>query len=194
MNVSPALLSTAVLNEVQRRLEAVGGRPWMEILLTSYCDWTEYTLYLLAAERAAAVERYHLWADDPEAPAHLHTDPAVSIWDAATASRTNVERLFASDDPGLFAVVQSNTGLKASEVAVVAAKHFPVRGSPAEPVPAPGRSKLLERVRVVSRLTAQGVYRLRRYPGGRRRRSARSVGVGSVHAGGDRLASGSGKG
>ena len=47
----------------------------MEILLTSYCDWTEYTLYLLAAERAAVVERYHLWADDPEAPAHLHADP-----------------------------------------------------------------------------------------------------------------------
>ena len=28
----------------------------MEILLTSYCDWTEYTLYLLAAERAGLLE------------------------------------------------------------------------------------------------------------------------------------------
>ena len=55
VNVSPALLSTPVLREVQRRLEAVGGRPWMEILLTSYCDWTEYTLYLLAAERAGVL-------------------------------------------------------------------------------------------------------------------------------------------
>ena len=82
MNVSPALLSTAVLGEVQRRLEAVGGRPWMEVLLTSYCDWTEYTLYLLAAERADAVNRYHLWTDDPQAPAHLQTDPALSVWDA----------------------------------------------------------------------------------------------------------------
>ena len=195
MNVSPALLSTAVLNEVQGRLEAVGGRPWMEILLTSYCDWTEYTLYLLAAEQAATVERYHVWADDPEAPSHLHADPALSIWDAATASRANVERLFASDAPGLFAVVQSNTGLEASEVAAVAAKHFPVRSSPTEPLPAlGGRSKLVERVRVASRLTAQGVYRLRRGLGGRGRRSARSVGVGSVHTRGDRLASGGGKG
>ena len=124
MNVTPALLSTAVLGEVQRRLEEVGGRPWMDILLTSYCNWTEYTLYLLAAERADSVERYHLWADDPAAPAHLHVDPTVSIWDAATASRANVERLFTSDDPGLFAVVQSNSGLPASEVAAVAADHF----------------------------------------------------------------------
>ena len=76
MNVTPALLSTAVLNEVQRRLEAIGGRPWMEVLLTSYCDWTEYTLYLLAAEQADAVDRYHLWADDPQAPAQLQIDPA----------------------------------------------------------------------------------------------------------------------
>ena len=44
MNVSPALLSTAVLGEVQRRLEDIGERPWMEILLTSYCDWNGQTL------------------------------------------------------------------------------------------------------------------------------------------------------
>ena len=161
MNVTPALLSTAVLDEVQRRLEAIGGRPWMEVLLTSYCDWTEYTLYLLAAEQAAALERYHLWADDPEAPAHLQIDPGVSIWDATAASRANLERLFASDVPGLFAVVQSNTGLKASEVAVVARKHFPVRSVSTEPVPASsGRSKLGERLRVASRLAAQRAYRL----------------------------------
>ena len=165
MNVTPALLSTAILTKLQRRLEAVGGRPWMEILLTSYCDWTEYTLYLLAAERAGELERYHLWGHDPEAPARLQTDPGVSIWDAAAASRANLEGLFASDVPGLFAVVQSNTGLKPSEVAVVARKHFPVRSISTEPVPASwesGRSKLGERLRVASRLAAQRAYRLRR--------------------------------
>ena len=191
MNVSPALLSTAVLAEVQRRLEAVGGRPWMEVLLTSYCDWTEYTLYLLAAERADAVNRYHLWTDDPQAPAHLQTDPALSIWDAASASRASVERLFASDTPGLFAVVQSSSGMKASEVAVVAAKHFPVRGVSTEPLPAPrGRSKLEERFRVASRLAAQGVYRLRRRLGGGRPRSRQSGAASSVQSAVDRLVSG----
>ena len=173
MNVTPALLSTALLGELQRRLEAVGGRPWMEILLTSYCDWTEYTLYLLAAEQAAEVEHHHMWADDPEAPAHLHADPAISIWDAAAASRASVERLFASDAPGLFAVIQSSAGLEASQVAAVASKHFPVRSVQTESSPAPGApSRLRERLGVGSRLLAHQVHRLRRRLHGRHRRSA----------------------
>ena len=178
MNVTPALLSTAVLNEVQCRLEAIGRRPWMEVLLTSYCDWTEYTLYLLAAERADAVNRYHLWADDPQAPAHLQTDPALSIWDAASASRASVERLFASDTPGLFAVVQSSSGLSADEVATVAAEHFPVREVAIGPPPElPMPSKLGERFRSASRLAAQGIYRARQAMRARRRRSRRSLEV-----------------
>jgi hypothetical protein len=190
MNVSPALLSTSGLAEVQRRLEAVGGRPWMEILLTSYCDWTEYTLYLLAAERTGAVQRYHVWADDREAPAHLHTDPAISIWEAGSASLVNVERLFSADTPGLFAVIQSSTGLDSSKVAAVAAKHFAVRRVATEPLPAlRGRSKSEERFRVASRLAAQAVYRLRRGLSRRLGPSARSVGASPVRAEPGRLAS-----
>jgi hypothetical protein len=163
MNVSPALLSTAVLREVHRRLEAVGGRPWMDILLTSYCDWTEYTLYMLAAERGGLLEREHLWADDLDAPARLHADPAVSIWGAAQASPANVERLFSAGEPGLFAVVQSSSGLSAGEIAAVAARHFPVRRIAMEPQPAAGgRSKFAERMRTASRLSAARIYRLRR--------------------------------
>jgi len=163
MNVTPALLSTAVLSELHRRLEAVGGRPWMDVLLTTYCDWTEYTLYLLAAERAGLVTRHHVWAGGLEEAAHLHTDPAVSIWDAAHATEANLERLFAADEPGLFAVVQSNCGLAASDVAAVASRHFPVRRTRSEPLPASGgRSRLGERATAASRLAAQRVYRLRR--------------------------------
>jgi hypothetical protein len=87
MNVTPAVLSTAVLAEFHKRLTAAGGRPWMEILPTSYCDWTEYSRYLLTAEAAGLVERHHVWADDPTAPVHLHANPAISTWDAAAASR-----------------------------------------------------------------------------------------------------------
>jgi Family of unknown function (DUF6492) len=163
MNVTPALLSTAALSEVQRRLEAVGGRPWMDILLTSYCDWTEYTLYLLAAERAGLVARDHLWADDPAAPAHLQAHPALSIWGADGASRADLHRLLGADDPGLFAVVQSNSGLPATEVAGAASNHFPVRRThPGPPATAPAASKLHERALVASRLAAQGIYRARR--------------------------------
>jgi hypothetical protein len=163
VNVTPAVLSTAILTELQERLEAVSGRPWMDVLLTSYCDWTEYTLYLLAAERASLLEREHIWADDPSAPAHLHADPELSIWGGAGASPEDVGRLFSADDPGLFAVVQSSSGLTASEVAGAVGAHLPVRHT--DKVPATGdapRSKLRERARIGSRLIAQRLYRGRR--------------------------------
>jgi uncharacterized protein DUF6492 len=164
MNVTPAVLSTDVIREVQERLEAVGRRPWMDILLTSYCDWTEYTLYLLAAERAGLVERDHVWAGSPAAPSHLHADPALSIWGEAGAGAGDVERLFTAADPGLFAVVQSSSGVSAADVAAAAAEHFPVRSTPAEAAVSPnGHSHPLhDRARVASRLAAQGVYRARR--------------------------------
>jgi hypothetical protein len=163
MNVTPAVLSAVVLGEVQRRLEEVGGRPWMDILLTSYCDWTEYTLYLLAAERASLLERAHLWADDPAAPAHLHADPDLSVWGASGATRADVDRLLAADDPGLFAVVQSNSGVEATDVAGAVAGRFPLRRTTGEAAPsvAPS-SKLHERARIASRYAAQVVYRARR--------------------------------
>jgi Family of unknown function (DUF6492) len=163
VNVTPAVLSTAILREVQTRLEAVGGRPWMDILLTSYCDWTEYTLYLLAAERASLVDRLHVWADDADAPAHLHADPSLSIWGGADAGRDDVGRLLHADDPGLFAVIQSSSGLTASDVAAAVAEHFPVRRSRSvAPAATSDRSKLRERARVGARLTAQAIYRCRR--------------------------------
>jgi hypothetical protein len=163
MNVTPAVLSTAVIGEVQKRLEAVGDRQWMDVLLTSYCEWTEYSLYLLAAERVGLVAGDHLWADDPGAPAHLHVDPAISIWDAGGASPAQLQRLFTADDPGVFAVVQSSTGLPASKVVAAAADHVPVRSMPSAPLEtAAGSSRLRERVRIASRIAAQRVYRFRR--------------------------------
>ena len=163
MNVTPAVLSTAVLGEVHDRLEAVGGAPWMDILLTSYCDWTEYSLYLLAGERGRLIERHHVWADDPVARIHLHVDPGVSIWDSIGTSPARLKRLFTADDPGAFAVVQSSTGLSAGAVAAAAADHFPVRTIPTRPLPAAaGRSKFAERARLALRLAAQWAYRSRR--------------------------------
>ena len=163
MNVTPALLSTTVLEAVQRRLEAVGGRPWMDVLLTSYCDWTEYTLYLLAAEDLGLVARDHLWADDPASPAHLHVDPRRSVWSDAGASRADLARLFDAADPGLFAVVQSSSGLSAAEVAAAVADRFEIRHTDLGPAPAvESASRLGERVRIASRLAAQGTYRARR--------------------------------
>jgi hypothetical protein len=164
MQVTPAILSTATLTKVHERLEEVWGRPWMDVLLTSYCEWTEFTLYLLTAEWAGLLARHHLWADDPAAPAHLHVDAATSVWHARSATRERVARLFAADeDPGLFAVVQSNTRFPASEVASVVAEHIPVRATtPVDVSNAPDGSKVGEWLRVVCRLGATRVYRARR--------------------------------
>jgi Family of unknown function (DUF6492) len=163
MNVTPALLSTEIVAEVQRRLEAVSGRPWVETLLTSYCDWTEYTLYLLAAESAGLLATHHIWADDPAAPAHIHIDPELNVWDAGNASRASIDRFFTAGDPGLFAVVQSNTGFAAADVAAAVADRFPVRMRNKTPIPVGSRRlKLAERAATASRLAAQRIYRARR--------------------------------
>ena len=165
MSVTPALLSTAVLGEVHRRIESVASRPWMDVLLTSYCDWTEYTLYLLAAERAGLVGRHHIWPNGTDAAAHLHVEPSISIWDAGAASRSSLDWLFETDDPGLFAIVQSSSGQSAADVAAVAAARFPVRtASTTGPSPggAAGTSKLRERANTASRLAATRMYRMRR--------------------------------
>ncbi len=163
MGVTPAILSVEVISSVQRRISEVSARPWMDTLLTSYCDWTEYTLYLLEAERSQLLERVHVWSDQPSGPAPLQLSPEISIWDAERASRANIEHLFTTDDPGLFAVLQSSIGLPASEVIAAAEEFFEVRSSPAEVVQVPdGGSKLKERAGIASRLAAQRIYRLRR--------------------------------
>ena len=59
VGVTPALLSREILQSVHRRVEAVSGRPWMDTLLTTYDDWTEYTLYLLEAQRAGLLDDRH---------------------------------------------------------------------------------------------------------------------------------------
>ena len=163
MNVTPALLSTAVLDAVHQRLETVGGRPWMDVLLTSYCDWTEYTLYLLVAEELSLLPREHLWADEHESPARLHA-PALSVWGDGGVSGAELGRRLDAAGSGLFAVVQSSSGLPANEVAVAFSDCFPVRSTHvASAAPAgAGASRLHEQINVASRLAAQEIYRARR--------------------------------
>jgi hypothetical protein len=166
MLLTPALLSREILLALHDRLAECGGRPWMDVLLTSYCNWTEYSLYLLAAEHSVLLDRHHHWCvegDDRDvAPLQISVD--ASIWERRTATVDNLERLFSGSDPGIFGVVQSNTGLPAEMLADVASRHMPVRRTPApvSPTPVPP-SKLRERVTTASRLAATQVYRGRRW-------------------------------
>jgi hypothetical protein len=165
MGVTPALLSRDILLALHDRLAECAGRPWMDVLLTSYCDWTEYTLYLLAAEHYGLLDCHHHWcveADDRDV-APLQVATTASIWGRRAATAHNLERLLEGSDPGIFAVVQSASGLPADVLTGVVSRHLPVRRTPAPVASAPvAPSKLRERATTVSRLAASRVYRGRR--------------------------------
>ncbi len=109
---TPALLSSTLCRRLHARLEDLYGEHWMRVLLARYTvDWTEYTLYWLNAEREGLLDRYHA-RPVPGMP-ELHVDE--SIWYAgprgSNLARWDAARHFAPDAKGIFAVVQSNTGL-----------------------------------------------------------------------------------
>lgn len=185
IGVTPALLSRDVLQSLHRRIEAVSARPWMDTLLTTYADWTEYTLYLLEARRAGMLDDLHEWAGSHGSPAHLQVRPELSVWSRHDASADAVARLFQKGDPGLFAVIQSNAGMPAADVAAVVATAIPLRRSRTEDHPTEtgipervgprarlvDRTRFVERTRTASRLVASRLYAIRR--GVRRRVSRR---------------------
>lgn len=174
MGVTPALLSRSVLLAAHDRIAEVGGRPWMDVLLTSYSDWTEYTLYLLTAQLSGLLDREHAWCveGDDRDVVPLQAAADLSIWRKEDATRDNLVRLFESSDPGLFAVVASSSGLPAGMLVDVLSAHFPIRHTPAPVAPTPRPpSKLRERADTISRLA---ITQLRRAERRARRRTALS--------------------
>ncbi len=173
MGVTPALLAREVLLGVHRALSERGGQPWMDVLLSSYSNWTEYTLYLLTAEQLGVIDKYHYWCAENTraiiAPLQVATN--VSVWDGGprhrrgddSFMRNRVDQIFTSADPGMFAVIQSNTDLSATWLASIASDHFTVRRTSVYAAQKPRNSSKLKEVgRTAARLVASGVYRLRR--------------------------------
>jgi len=162
IGVTPALLDREILIELQGRIAHRVGRPWVDALLTTYSDWTEYTLYLLAARHLGMLDSRHLVP--PPGSTQLQVPTELSVWSAAEATPTKVATLLASGAQGLFGIVQSNTGLDAATVAQEASHFFPINRTTAgsatgEPRPAP---RWKERARTGSRLAAAAAYRARR--------------------------------
>jgi hypothetical protein len=131
--MTPALLSRTLCRALHKRLEALHGTDWMSVLLARYMvDWTEYTLYWLNAEREGLIEQFHS-GPAPGAPG-LHTDE--SVWFAGPDNRNlkswDADRHFSAKSTGLFAVVQSNTGIAIDEVVRKLSPYMPISIQPYE--------------------------------------------------------------
>jgi Family of unknown function (DUF6492) len=113
MAVTPALLSRSVCKELFSDLEQSHRCPWARVLLDrTDAPWTEYTLYYLTAERHGLLEQFHVL---PRAGGRRLLCPQ-SVWEPAHIARWNAAEWFSEDQTGVFAVIQSNTGIPPRKV------------------------------------------------------------------------------
>lgn len=129
--MTPAILSSTVCRGMRAQLELLHGKPWMNVLLERYAmDWTEYTLYWLYAQQQGLLDTYHTYTA-PGGMA-LHTDE--SIWysgkGAENLRRWDAHRHFAGEGRGIFAVIQSNTGLDVDEITAKLRPYMPIERQP----------------------------------------------------------------
>lgn len=129
--MTPAILSKTCCLSLQQRLEELHGIPWMKVLLQRYAmDWTEYTLYWLHAQAQGLIDTFHT-VPVPGA-LQLHTD--VSIWNAGKGGENlqnwDAARHFSDEGKGIFAVIQSNTGLDIDQVTEKLRPYMPIQRQP----------------------------------------------------------------
>jgi hypothetical protein len=108
MSVTPAILSKDACIGLIEHIQNYHGRTWYEVLLSRYAtNWTEYTLYCLYLELSGRLLELHAW---PENHSGVRLHSKANVWDRSDLKRVELSSLFAPENPGLFAVVQSNTG------------------------------------------------------------------------------------
>jgi len=124
MAVTPALLSPQICKRLFADLETGYGRDWATILLEHVrSPWTEYTLYYLTGERHGLLERFHT----VPAAGRPRLACRSNVWYASEFSSWDVAGCFDVSDPGLFTVMQSNTGIPVDDVRERLRPYLPVR-------------------------------------------------------------------
>jgi len=114
MSVTPALLSRDICLALMERLAARHGTDWFRVLLQNYAiNWTEYTLYFLMAESSGLLHLLHR-VPEPGAPRLL---ASYQIWSKSDFDEARLASLFATPQRDFFSVIQSNTGVSATEIA-----------------------------------------------------------------------------
>ncbi len=121
MTVTPALLSTYLCKQLAEQLKPKNGGSWVDRLCALHnpkspsnwtigrllrSKWTEYSLYYLCAMKLGLLDKYHIRAGTIETPQLLliHDSHPFETWDVANS--------FSSDNPGLFCVVGSKSGIE----------------------------------------------------------------------------------
>lgn len=130
---TPALLSRTLCRLLQERLKTIHRDDWMNVLLSRYTtDWTEYTLYWLNAEQEGLLEQFH--RGPSVGMPNLHVEE--SIWYAGAHGKNfrewSAAQHFTPDAPGIFAVVQSNTGIAIDTIVKKLEPYIPITLQPYE--------------------------------------------------------------
>lgn len=114
MSVTPALLSREICSALFAELERLHHVDWREALLASLpSQWTEYTLYWLAAQKLGLADRFHLGPGEAGGKRLLSSE---SVWSKDRWAPWRPDRCFDPAEPGYFSVVQSNTRVSPADV------------------------------------------------------------------------------
>jgi hypothetical protein len=162
--MTPAILSRTLCQSLHQRLEEIHGKPWMNVLLERYMiNWTEYTLYWLNAEAQGLLAQFHTLPGPGQAS--LHT--AESVWYAgrggANLDLWDAEKYFSGGEgSGIFAVIQSNTGLDVQTIAEKLRPYMPITLQPYER----HRSRGLKAAELYSAVIRRVIGKARKVTGG----------------------------
>ncbi|MBR9800818.1 hypothetical protein GYB59_03560 [bacterium] len=105
MGVTPQILHPVVCRDLIAHIEATTGKSWIDALGQTRLRWTEYTMYYLVAQKYNHLDYWYcegrlsgnnLWRSTPN-----------EVWQAWCLDR---------NAPGMFSVIQSNTGISPEAV------------------------------------------------------------------------------
>ena len=114
MSVTPALLSRSICRQLFTDLGDKYQRSWQTVLLANtFRHWTEYTLYYLAGERHRMLETFHVM---PPRPQDVRLFCHSNVWRHSEIAGWDPHACFGPHDPGLFAVLQSNSGMTVAAI------------------------------------------------------------------------------
>lgn len=129
MNVTPAILSTAVCQELIKELDDV-DRHWVHRLMSPHrkwswkrlllpwfkrtYHWTEYTLYFLFMHKHDLIDKHHITAGTSKTPQTLISSN--SVWKRIPFENWDPSKCFGPDDAACFCIIQSNKNIPPQEV------------------------------------------------------------------------------